>query len=115
MWASDTKTARRTNRQRLHARWPVLTPLALMGIGLLRRIVDVFVRRLDERLGEIILSKSLGFALVVGYTWWVCKRLSAIALHGQKQGPAVAIGAGFRLPLPSPRSSRSGHSRRASR
>jgi membrane protease YdiL (CAAX protease family) len=81
----------------LPARWPVLAPLALLGIALLLRILDIFVLRLDERLGEIILSKSLGFALVVGYTWWVGQRLAAIGLHGRGLGPALAIGAGLTL------------------
>jgi uncharacterized protein len=84
----------RTGKRRLRG-WPVLAPLALVGIALLLRIIDIFVLRLDERLGEIILSKSLGFALVVGYMWWVCQRLSAIGLHGRRQGWAVAIGAGL--------------------
>lgn len=82
-------------RQGLPARWPVLAPLALLGLALLLRIIDIYVLRLDERLGEIILSKSLGFALVVGYTWWVGQRLSAIGLHTRRLGAALAIGVGL--------------------
>ena len=79
------------------ARWPVMAPLALMGLAMVLRIFDIFVLRLDERLGEIILSKSLGFALVVGYTWWVGQRLSAIGLHSRRLGSALAIGASLTL------------------
>ena len=50
------------DRKGLPACWPVLAPLALLGLALILRIIDVFVLRLDERLGEIILSKALGFA-----------------------------------------------------
>ncbi len=53
------------NGHHFSTRWPVLAPLLLLGIELLFRILDIFVLRLDERLGEIILSKSLGFVLVV--------------------------------------------------
>lgn len=81
--------------QGLSARWPVLAPLVLLGLAMILRVIDIYVLRLDERLGEIILSKSLGFALVVGYTWWVGQRLSAIGLHSRKQGAALAIGAGL--------------------
>ena len=81
--------------QGLPARWPVVAPLALLGLAMVLRIIDIYVLRLDERLGEIILSKSLGFALVVGYTWWVGQRLSAIGLHSRKQGAALAIGSGL--------------------
>jgi membrane protease YdiL (CAAX protease family) len=83
------------DRQQLPARWPVLAPLILLGIALLLRLLDIFVLRLDERLGEIILSKSLGFALVVGYTWWAGQRVTAIGLHTRNLGLALAIGAGI--------------------
>ncbi len=67
---TNAEIAQRSYRQGLPARWPVLAPLALLGVALILRISDICVRRLDELLGEIILSKSLGFALVVGYIWW---------------------------------------------
>jgi membrane protease YdiL (CAAX protease family) len=72
-----------------------LAPLALFGIALLLRLLDIFVLQLDEQLGEIILSKSLGFALVVGYTWWVGQRVVAIGLHSRTLLHALAIGAGI--------------------
>ncbi len=92
---TDAEIARRRYRQGLPARWPVLAPLTLFGVTLILRIIDIYVLRLDEVLGEIILSKSLGFALVVGYTLWVGKHLSAIGLHSRRFGPSLAIGAGL--------------------
>lgn len=83
------------DRHQLPARWPVLAPLVLLGLALLLRLLDIFVLRLDERLGEIILSKSLGFALVVGYTWWVGQRVTEIGLHSRNRGSALTIGAGI--------------------
>ncbi len=82
-------------RRELATRWPVLAPLALFGVALLLRIVDIYVLRLGEVLGEIVLSTALGFALVVGYVWWAGRRLSAIGLHSRRLGPALAIGAGL--------------------
>ena len=81
-------------RQLVPSRWPILAPLALFAIALLFRAVDIFALRLDERLGEIILSKSLGFALVVGYTWWVGERLAALGLHSRRLIAALSIGGG---------------------
>lgn len=95
MGTKDTELARRKGRQGLPARWPVVAPLFLLCFALILRITDIFVLRLDERLGEIILSKSLGFALVAGYIGWVGQRLSAIGLHSRHLGSAIAIGAGL--------------------
>jgi len=93
MNSSGGMTLRHNDRHALPARWPVLAPLALLGIALLLRVFDIFVLRLDERIGEIILSKALGFALVVAYVWWVGERVSAIGLHARRLGSALAIGA----------------------
>lgn len=85
------------DRKMLPARWPILAPVALLALALLLRILDIYVLRLDERLGEIVLSKSLGFALVVGYTWFVGQRLSALGLHSVMQAWSLTIGAGLTL------------------
>jgi membrane protease YdiL (CAAX protease family) len=74
-----------------------MVPLALFGVALLLRVIDIFVLRLDEQLGEVILSKALGFALVVGYVWWVGQSVSTIGLHTRNLGPALAIGAGITI------------------
>ncbi len=92
---SESYIAWRNYMRKLPARWPILAPLVLLGLALILRIIDIYILRLDERLGEIILSKSLGFALIVGYTWWVGRRISAIGLHSRNQGSALAIGAGL--------------------
>jgi uncharacterized protein len=89
----STDTALRRFRQRVPSRWPVGAPLTLLFLAVILRVVDIYVLRLDERLGEIILSKALGFSLVAGYVWWVGRHLSAIGLHFRRLGPALAIGA----------------------
>jgi membrane protease YdiL (CAAX protease family) len=69
--------------------------LILLGIALLFRILDIFILRLDERIGEIILSKALGFALVLAYVRWVGRRPDAVGLHGRNAKSAFAIGTGI--------------------
>ena len=59
----------------------LFAPLSLFVIALLLRILDIFVLHLDELLGEIILSKALGFVLVVVYVWWAGRKLSDIGFH----------------------------------
>jgi membrane protease YdiL (CAAX protease family) len=94
------RLASRVEPERRHqwpVRWPVLAPLMLLGIAFMLRILDIFVLRLDEQLGEIVLSKSLGFALIVGYVWLVGQRLPAIGLSTRNLWPALAIGAGITI------------------
>jgi uncharacterized protein len=70
------------NSIRLHTfQRPVLTGILLMLIALGFRLIDIFVLRLDERLGEIILSKALGFGLVLLFVWAIGKKLSSIGFH----------------------------------
>jgi membrane protease YdiL (CAAX protease family) len=94
---ADEQIARHRDRRDIPAHWPIAAPLVLLAVALCLRITDIFVLRLDERLGEIILSKSLGFALVVWYALWVGQRLSAIGLHARHLRAALAIGAGLIL------------------
>ncbi len=57
-------------------------PLTLFGVALALRVLDIFVLRLDERWGEILLSKALGFAAVAAYLVHAGRSLAAIGLHG---------------------------------
>ena len=57
--------------QKLSLENPILVGLGLLLIALAFRLLDIFALRLDERLGEIILSKSLGFILVVLFALWL--------------------------------------------
>ena len=71
----------------------IFSPLILFIIAVIFKILDVFVWRLDEALGEIIVSKTIGFLLVVLYLWALGKSLKAIGLHGKSVGKALIIGA----------------------
>lgn len=69
--------------QKLSVEKPVLTGLVLLLVASFFRLIDIFGLRLDERLGEIILSKSLGFALVVFFVWRTGRKLKDIGLHSR--------------------------------
>ena len=71
---------------------PILTGVILMLIALVFRLIDIFVLRLDERLGEIILSKTLGFFLVLFFVWAIGRTLASIGFHGRRVGESLLIG-----------------------
>jgi membrane protease YdiL (CAAX protease family) len=71
----------------------ILVPLILLIIAVVFKIIDSFVLRWDELLGELIFSKSIGFLLVVVYLWAVGKSLKTIGLHGRLVGKALVMGA----------------------
>ena len=71
---------------------PILTSLALLVIAFFFKWIDTFVLRLDERLGEIILCKALGFVLVVLFVRAAGRSLRDIGLHSHWLGQSVFIG-----------------------
>lgn len=70
---------------------PILVMIILFVLALLLKILDSFVLRLDDRLGELIFSKSLGFVLLVAYLWACGRRLRDIGFHRQRVGQALLI------------------------
>ncbi len=71
---------------------PILTGILLMLVALCFRLIDIFALRLDERLGEIILSKVLGFCLVLVFVLTIGKNLTSIGFHGRRLGKSLLIG-----------------------
>lgn len=71
---------------------PILAGIILMLIALIFRLIDIFILKLDERLGEIILSKTLGFCLILLFLWGINRRPSSIGLHGRRLGESLLIG-----------------------
>ena len=70
----------------------LIIPLGLFVVALLLRILDIFVFGLDELLGEIILSKTLGFVLVVAYVWLAGRKLRDIGFHTRLLGKSLWLG-----------------------
>ena len=60
---------------------PVAVSAGLFAIAVFFRWIDGFVLRLDEILGELILTKSLGFVLVLAFLYLTGRKLKAIGLH----------------------------------
>lgn len=79
--------------QQISLEKPIITALVLMAIALFFKWIDTFVLRLDERWGEIILSKSLGFILVIVFVWLARHKLKDIGLHSKRVGQSLLIGA----------------------
>ena len=71
---------------------PILTGIVLMLIALIFRLTDIFILRLDERLGEIILSKTLGFLLALIFVWVIGRKPSSIGFHGRRLGESLVLG-----------------------
>ena len=78
---------------RLSIARPFLVPLVLLALALVLRIIDVGLLRLDEKWGEAILHKALGFGLVLLYLWLAGRPVREIGLHGRQVGKAMLIGA----------------------
>ena len=78
--------------QRIALEKPILTSLMLLVIAFIFKWVDTFVLRLDERLGEIILCKTLGFVLVVVFVWAAGRSLRDVGLHSRRISPSLLVG-----------------------
>lgn len=77
---------------------PLLAALVLYLIAWIIKIFDTFIFRLDELIGEAILTKALGFLLVVVYLWLAGRKLSDIGFHTKRLGITLLItAAGFGL------------------
>jgi len=83
--------------QKISLEKPILTALVLMVIALFFKWIDTFVLRLDERWGEILLSKSLGFIMVIVFVWLTRHKLKDIGLHTRKIWQSFLIGASITI------------------
>lgn len=95
---SDKKSASSSSNQLLaySLRRPVLVVFILFILACLFKYFDSFVFRLDERIGEAIMTKSLGFMLVAAYLRACGRKLRDIGFHSRKLGKVLLIAlAGF--------------------
>lgn len=76
---------------------PISTALVLLVIAGLFRIIDIFVLRLDERWGEIILSKAVAVALLLGFLALAGAGISAAGFHSRSAVPSLLLGAGLTI------------------
>jgi len=73
---------------------PLLIMLILYLIAWIIKIIDTFVFRLDELIGEAILTKALGLLLIVLFLWLTKRKISDIGLHSRKIGITLLIAIG---------------------
>ena len=89
---SDEASTTANSLQQFALQKPILTSLVLLAIAFFLKWIDTWVLRLDERLGEIILCKALGFVLVVLFLWAAGRSLRDIGLHSRQLGPSLLVG-----------------------
>lgn len=70
---------------------PIQATFLLLFLALVLRVADVFVLRLDERWGEILLSKALGFFLVLAYLRVLNRRAAEIGFHRRHLASSATI------------------------
>lgn len=71
---------------------PISVALAFFLIVVALRSIDLFVLNLDELPDQIIVSRVLGFLLVLGYLRMLRKPISSIGLHTRNFDKALLIG-----------------------
>jgi membrane protease YdiL (CAAX protease family) len=70
---------------------PILVMLCLYIVAWLIKIIDTFIFRLDELIGEAILTKALGFLLVAAYVWVAGRKLSDIGFRKKNLGISMVL------------------------
>jgi membrane protease YdiL (CAAX protease family) len=70
---------------------PILVMLSLYIIAWIIKIVDTFIFRLDELIGEAILTKALGLLLVTAYVWVAGRKLSDIGFRRKNLGISLVL------------------------
>lgn len=70
----------------------ILTSFIVLALALILRIIDIYFLKLDEKLGEIILSKFLGFVLVILVVYLLKDGICSIGLSKNKIYKNISIG-----------------------
>ena len=82
---------------RIDARSAAPWALAVYLAAFCLRLADIFVFRLDELWGEIIVSKAAGFALVLGFLALSGRKPADIGFRSRGAGKALLAGLGFSI------------------
>jgi hypothetical protein len=76
---------------------PIAAGLALVSAADVLRLIDIFVLRLDEAWGEIIVSKVAAVVVLLGFIGVTGAGWSAAGFHARALLPSVALGAGLTI------------------
>lgn len=82
----------RSNNKSITEKKQLMIGFILLLICILLRIMDIFVLRLDELIGEIIVSKFLGFLVIILCLRFTGRRLRDIGLHTERIGDSFKWG-----------------------
>ena len=74
---------------------PIAVALGLLLVAGLFRLIDIFVLRLDEIWGEIIVSKTAGVALLLGFLAATDAGVAASGFHARAVAPSTLLGVGL--------------------
>lgn len=72
-------------------KYPGRMMLILFSIAVILKVLDSFVFRLDELLGELIFTKSLGFVMLIVYVRLCGRKLEDVGFHRRGMGRALLI------------------------
>ncbi len=71
---------------------PILSAFLILLIAFILRLNDLFILKIDELLGEIIVSKTLGFLLVILFVTQIKEPFSSIGLHKKNLWFCIFLG-----------------------
>ena len=71
---------------------PIFSAFIIFFLALLLRLNDIFILRIDERFGEIFISKILGFLLILLFMLLIKESLSTIGLHKNHLWLCICLG-----------------------
>jgi len=71
---------------------PLEVGIALISLAMIFKLMDIFVFRLDELLGEIILSKAIGFFIVILFVKIIGDKMSDIGFNLNNKWSIFTIG-----------------------
>lgn len=72
---------------------PLIVGIGLICLAMVFRLLDIFVFRLDDLLGEIILSKTIGFVIVIVFVKMIGEKMSDIGFNFNNKRSIFIIGA----------------------
>jgi membrane protease YdiL (CAAX protease family) len=78
--------------KRFSESYPVRASFVLVLIACVLRVLDTFVIRSDELIGEQVLAKVGGLILIIAYVWSVKGTLRCIGFHAMHWKTSVALG-----------------------
>lgn len=71
---------------------PLTVSIGLMCLAMIFRLLDIFVFKLDDLIGEIILSKTIGFIIVILFVKMIGDKMSDIGFNVNNKRSIFIVG-----------------------